>query len=100
MKYLVFSCAVLVATLSAVPAHAGWVDSPTEDLAHRKWPAPSSQLLQWLPDGTWVNIQRCKKITNNAPVPAIDGPMQKPYVWCRIKAGGTWGWVKGSFLDQ
>jgi hypothetical protein len=83
---------------SAAPAQAGWVDSPGDDAAQRKWPAPYSQLLQLLPDGTWVNIQRCKKITTNAPVPVANGPMQAPRVWCRIKAGGVWGWTKGSLL--
>lgn len=100
MKHVSIACTLLFSVFAITPASAGWVDSPSEDLAHRKWPAASSQLLQWLPDGTWVSIQRCKKITSNAPVPAVDGPMQAPRVWCRVKAGGVWGWVKGSFLDQ
>lgn len=78
MKRPTLAAAVLFVTLASAPAHAGWVNSPSEDLAHRKWPAANSALLQWLPDGTWVAIQRCKKITSNAPVPAVDGPMQKP----------------------
>ena len=100
MKTSLGIAAIVLTLASIVPAQAGWVNSPDEALAHRKWPAPTSQRLQWLPDNAWVSIQRCKNIVNNAPVPVVNGAIQKNRVWCRIKAGGVWGWAKGSFLLQ
>jgi hypothetical protein len=58
------------------------------DLNLRAWPAPQSQLLVKLPQGTRVEADRCihpEKVQDD---------------WCHVRYGGYVGWVDAAFLQK